>query len=470
MIAMQRVVIVGAGISGLALAYRLQQAAPQIETTVLEERARPGGNIWTEELQGFRVEFGPNGFLDTKPSTLQLCRDLGLADRLVPSSDAARRNRYVFVGGKLHALPSSPVGLAASGVLSWRGKWGLLAETLRRPRRLDHDESIHSFIARRGGREVADTLGKAFVTGIFAGDPKLLSVRACLPRLVALEQEHGSVIRGFLARARQRRKQAADAGGPAPRPSAMWSFREGLRLLVETLAEQLQRPPLLGVPIRRLSRGEQGWQVCAEGKESWSADALVLTCPAYRQAALLAEVDCELADLVHGIAYNRVAVVALGYRVADLPKPLNGFGFLTPQSDQLDLLGAQWCSSIYPDRAPEGMVLLRAMCGGWNRPEVPGWDDERLLAAVRAGLRQTMRITAPPVFHHIVRWDRAIPQYLLGHLERVARIEKLSAGHQGLFLAGNAYRGVAMNDCTEQAEILAGRITDCLEKIAGTRG
>jgi oxygen-dependent protoporphyrinogen oxidase len=223
--------------------------------------------------------------------------------------------------------------------------------------------------------------------------------------------------------------------------------------------------------VRRVSRaaGEaaRGWVVEAGGKDRWEADAVVLTCPAYRQAGLLADMDPELADLVASIAYNRIAVVAVGYRRADVPGGLDGFGFIAPQRLRRDVLGVQWCSSIFPDRAPPGAVLLRAMCGGWHRAEVAGWDEPRLLEAVRAELRRAMHITAEPVFHRVIRWDRAIPQYHLGHLERVARIEDRAARHGGLFLGGNAYHGVALNDCAEQGEVLAGRLRHYLTDPAG---
>ena len=238
----------------------------------------------------------------------------------------------------------------------------------------------------------------------------------------------------------------------------MWSFAQGLRLLIESLSERLARPPLLGVGVRRLERtATSRWMVHGEGQERWEADAVVLACPAYQQAAILQDLDPALADDIGAIAYNRVAVVALGYRRADVPFDLNGFGYIAPQRTRRDVLGVQWCSSIFPHRAPEGMVLLRAMCGGWHRPETVGWEDTRLLNAVRADLKLALGIEAAPRFHRIVRWDRAIPQYHLGHLERVARIQQRVRQHPGLFVGGNAYHGVAMNDCTESAAALAGR-------------
>jgi oxygen-dependent protoporphyrinogen oxidase len=459
---MPGVIIVGAGISGLALAYRLQQAAPAAAITVLEQRDRPGGTLWTERRDGFQVEIGPNGFLDTKPSTLALCRDLGLGDRLLAASEASGRNRYLFLDGRLRRLPNGLVSFLTTPLLSWRAKLALLTERFRKPRRDGGDESLDAFVRRRAGAEVAEVLADAFVTGIYAGDPTLLSVRAAFPRLAAFEEQHGSVLKGMMAAARQRRAEAAARGELPRRGGGLWSFREGLRLLAETLAARLRRPPRFGVTVQRIERLPERWRVSSEGGGSWTADALVLTAPAAVQSAMLADLDPELAERIAGIPYSGVAVVALGYRREDVPHPLDGFGYIAPQRTRRDLLGVQWCSSIFPGRAPPGMVLLRALAGGWHRPEIVGWDGDRLRVAVQAELRLALGITAPPAFVHVTRWPRAIPQYHLGHLERVAWIEERAARYPGLFLGGNAYHGVALNDCTEQAEVLAGRIAPYL--------
>jgi oxygen-dependent protoporphyrinogen oxidase len=464
---MTSVVIVGAGISGLALAYRLHQFVPDAEITLLERQDRVGGTMWTERREGFLVEIGANGFLDNKPSTWSLCRDLELGDRLVAASEVAGRNRYLFLNDKLRLLPRSFGTFLRSDLLSWRGKLDVLLERFRPRRRDSADESIDAFVRRRAGREAAEVLADALVTGIHAGDPALLSMRAAFPRLAALEEQYGSVLRGMSETARRGREEAAARGEPSKPTGQMWSFREGLRLLVERLCERLPRPPFLGVCVRKLAPGAPGpsrWTVHGEDQHLWPADAVVLTCPAYQQAAILSDLDPQLAERVNGIAYNRVAVVALGFREADEPIALDGFGFITPQRTRRDLLGVQWCSSIFPERAPPGLVLLRAMCGGWNRPDIVGWNDGRLLEAVRAELRLAMGITEAPIFHHIIRWDRAIPQYHLGHLERVAWIEERCTRYPGLFLGGNAYHGIAVNDCTFQAEVLAHRVSQYLNE------
>jgi oxygen-dependent protoporphyrinogen oxidase len=343
-----------------------------------------------------------------------------------------------------------------------------------RSRRHPNDESIDAFARRRAGREVAQTFADGLVTGIFAGDPALLSLPACFPRVAALEQQYGSVLRGFVASARQRRREAEARGESHERGSRLWSFRGGLRDLVEALAASLARTPQYGVPVRRLRREgnpvRPTWSVHADGKDAWRADAVVLACPAHQQAAMLGELDPELAAEIGAIPFNRVAVIALGFRRQDVPGTLDGFGFIAPQRLRRDLLGVQWCSSIYPDRAPEGCVLLRAMAGGWHRGDVVAWDDARLLAAARAELKLAQGITAEPIYHRIQRWQPGIPQYHLGHLGRLSRIDRVLERHPGLFVGGNSYRGVAMNDCTEQASIVAEHVAAFLQQCPEARG
>lgn len=464
-----KVVVVGAGISGLAVAYRLQERLPAADITVLDQASRPGGTAWTLREDGFQLEIGPNGFLDTKPTTVNLCRDLGLGQELLEASETAGKHRFLWLGGRLRELPGGIGAFLHTDLLSWRGKMNLLLERWRRPAR-SGDESIDAFARRRAGAEAADVFADALVTGVYAGDPCLLSLPACFPRLANFERQYGSVLKGFAQAARLRRKEAEAKGERDQRPGQMWSLRTGMRRMMEMLAESLKKPPIFGVAVRGVARasdaGRTGWIVVGEGMGRWPADAVVLTCPAHQQAGMVADVAGGLADEIAAIPYNRVAVAGLGYRRADIPLALAGFGFIAPQNTRRALLGVQWCSSIFPGRAPEGAVLLRAMCGGWHRADVVGWNDDRLLAAVRADLRDSMKISAPPIYQRIIRWDRAIPQYHVGHLDRLRRVDENLRGLPGLFLGGNAYRGVALNDCTEQGEILAERVAEYLSSEA----
>lgn len=462
---MRSVVIVGGGISGLALAYRLREGNSSLQITLLEKNSYIGGNIQTIVREGFRVECGPNGFLDAKPSTVQLCHDLGLKDQLLAASEGSRKNRYVLKNGKIQALPGSLWSFIRSPLLSWKSKFLLMTEKYRKNKSSGDDESIRDFATRRAGREVADLFADALVTGIHAGDPSLLSVRAAFPRLVQFEKDYGSVMRGITAAGRAKRK-AAKAKGETPQPQRMWSFRGGLQTIIDSLQEKLSPSIVCGVSVKRILPEGQGWRIEAEGKESWSCDAVVLTSPAYEQANALADLDNELATRISEIAYTPVAVVALGFPKSSVgSQNLDGFGYIAPQSTRRDLLGVQWCSSIFPDRAPEGQVLWRALCGGWNRPDILSWNDEQLTRAVVQELRAAMSVTGEPSFVHIVRWPKAIPQYHLGHLGRVQQIETRRELHKGLFLGGNSFKGVAINDCTENAGVQALEILKFLNEV-----
>jgi oxygen-dependent protoporphyrinogen oxidase len=466
---MPRIVVVGAGISGLALAYRIEQALPTADVIVLEERARTGGTINTICRDGFVVEAGPNGFPDNNTATLDLARSLGLEGRLVSASESAGKNRYLLLDGRLRLLPNSFGSFLTSDILSLAAKGQLLLERFRPRRRKARDESIDAFARRRVGKEIADSFVDAFVTGILAGDPRLISVQAAFPRLAGWERDFGSITAGMKHAARECRRKAVEqnslrSSGEPRRTGTMWSFQGGLNNLVEALTTHLRQPPITGIAVRRVLPEGGTWRVEADGRDCWAADAVVLTCPAYRQATLLADLDRELAEQLDGIAYNRVAVVALGYRREQVVHDLDGFGYLSGQRTGRDVLGVQWCSSIFPGRAPEGMVLLRAMCGGWNRREIVDWPEDRLVRAVRDELAQTVGVRTPPVFHHVVRWDRAIPQYFLGHLERIEWIEKRVAALPGLFVGGNAHRGVAINDCVEQAGKVGQRVIEWVQR------
>lgn len=463
MVLMPRIAIVGGGLTGLATAFWLQRRAAHLDVVVLEARERAGGNVGTDEVHGYRVERGPNGFLDRTPALPRLVQALGLSDQLVPASRGSRRFRFLCVHGRLYRLPHGPLGLLATPLLSWRGKRDLLAELWRRPRRpsaAEADESVYDFVARRAGREAADLFADALVTGIQGGDPRRLSMAACFPRIVALEQQYGSIIRGLIRHARERKRQARRAGQPPPSPPQLWSFREGLQRLIDALVQALGGSLRLGVAVTALQLATGNgpaprWLLHSTGSPPIEADAVVLACPAYAQAELLAPLDPSLAAEVAAIPYNRIAVVALGYRQVDCPEVPEGFGYIAPQSQRRDVLGVQWCSAIFPERAPAGMVLWRALCGGVHRGDILEWDDQTLLRAVQQELAQVLRVQAPPAFVRIIRYPRAIPQYEIGHLARLQRIDAAGQRWPHLFLSGNAYRGIALNDCAEEAERLA---------------
>jgi protoporphyrinogen/coproporphyrinogen III oxidase len=450
----RRVAVVGAGIAGLAVAHAVRRRDPDAEVTVLEAASRPGGNIRSERVDGYLCEWGPNGFLDSVPETLAFARELGLADRVHRSDDRARR-RFIFRDARLHALPGGPVGFLGSGLLSWRGKLRIAGEPFAAPRPAG-DETIHAFAARRIGREAAEVLVGSMVSGVFAGDARALSLRACFPKMWQMETEHGGLFRALFAKVRERRVRRGDAVG-APL-GTLTSFRDGTEELVRAAATALGPSLRLGAKAAALRRAGRCWRVEAEGDGGLEADALVLAGPPAESARLVGDVDDPLAAELAAIPSAGLAVVALGFDERRLPGPLDGFGFLVPRGEGPRILGVLWDSSVYPGRAPSGHALVRVMIGGALDPEAVRLDDAELLAVVRRDLVATMGLSADPDFVRVFRHPLGIPQYVVGHLERLARIEDRLAHLPGLHLAGNGYRGVAINACVAEAGPLAERV------------
>lgn len=456
---MRRIVVVGAGISGLSAAYHLTRRRPDVEVMVLESSSRLGGCIRSESIDGYLVEHGPNGFLDNNPSTIELAREIGLGERLTAASEGSRKHRFLFINNRVEELPGGLRAFATSPLLPLTGKLRLLAEPIIRPGR-GGPESVADFARRRLGRAAADVFIDALVTGIHGGDPEYLDVRAAFPRMSGFEREAGSVVRGMI-RAGRAKKKAARARGERPLPQRMWSLPGGLGELIDTLAGRLPVTPRSGCPVNRIGREAGQWVVDVPG-DRITAEAIVLACPPSVQAELLRPLDSSLADELASIASNRIAVVALGYREVDVPRRYDGFGFIAPQNTGQDVLGVQWCSAIFLGRAPAGMVLYRALCGGWRRRDIVDWPDDRLVDAVGAVLRQAQGIEARPAFARVIRWSPAIPQYAVGHPERVARIDAAARRLPGLHLIGNGLRGIAINDCTTAGREVAGRLADSL--------
>ena len=445
---MKRIVVVGAGMSGLCTAVRLLNDQA-IDLLVTEAKPRAGGTIETKRKDGFVIEAGPNGFLSSRTQTVDLVDELNITSHLLPADDSAKK-RFIVRDGALVELPASPLQFLATGALSRRGRARMIIEGLIRKRAATEDETVFEFATRRVGHEAASYLIDAMVSGIFAGDSRKLSLKSAFPRLYSLERAHGSLTRALIKVGLERRKSSGDRVGPSGFGGTLLSFNDGMSLLTDRLADQLGDRLHTNHRLVGLAQDGPRWVLEYEtGKGQWQteADAVVLAIPAYETGPLLKPLDDELAEQVSTIPYAPVVVLGLGFSTGSITHPLDGFGFLNPSCERRSTLGAVWTSSVFPSRAPDGSVLIRAMAAGAHQPEQIDLSDDELLETVCNDLDDLIGLRELPHFSHITRWPRGIPQYPVGHDRRLKGIETRIRTLPGLFLTGNAYRGISLNDC-----------------------
>ncbi|MGE5894408.1 MAG: protoporphyrinogen oxidase [bacterium] len=449
---MERVAIIGAGVSGLTLAYELLERDSTLNVVVLEARERAGGNVWTERVNGYLCEVGANGFLDNKPGTLKLSAELNLQP--IRSNDNARK-RFIYTGGELKKLPDSTGAFFLSNYLSLGARLRMIGEYFV-PKADYEDESLESFAVRRVGREFFEKLLDPMASGIYAGDPAQMSIRSCFGKVYDLEQKYGGLIKGFMALAKEKKKSGQKAeAGPG---GVLHSYQDGMRSLIEALRNRIGDRIKTGKSVSGIEKKGDGYAVHCKDGSSVDSDCVVLATPAYDSAAMLRDMDASISDVLKQIPYPPIAVVALGFKKEKITRDTNFFGFLVTGTEKRKILGCLFDSSLFPNRAPEGHILLRCMIGGARAPELALMNDEKLLDTVRAELADIADIKADPDFVWHYRYEKAIPQYLVGHHEKLKTLDERVLKHKGLYLAGNAYKGVAVNDCIASGKELAGRI------------
>jgi protoporphyrinogen/coproporphyrinogen III oxidase len=437
--------VVGAGISGLTCAYYLHKSG--IDAHIVEASPRPGGMIRSERRDGYLLELGPQSFSST-PQLDELCHDLGLANELVTAPHHAPR--FLLLGGELKLAPLSPPAFFASSLFSRRTKVSILRDLFGHTKPPDSDESVAAFIRRKFSAELLDKLVGPFVSGIYAGDPEKLSLRASFPQLHEAEQTTGSIIRGMLRVAKSKPK-------PRRKPT-LQSFREGNETLVRALAANLGPALRTGVSATGIRRGNTGsatnyeLTLAANGSiEQISTDNLILATPTQTAANLLHVIHSESASALESLEYASIAVVSLGYPNSAVSHSLDGFGFLIPRSEGLRTLGTVWNSSLFPNRAPDGHALLTSFIGGTTDPEAAKLPPDDLVSVVHKEIAPILQVRQPPVFTHVQLYARALPQYNVGHSDRIASLQKLRTDLPGLWLTGNYLRGPAIGACIEQA-------------------
>lgn len=485
---MKRVVIIGGGITGLAAAHRiLERAAASgrpVDLTLLEASDRLGGIVQTREREGFLLELGPDAFISEKPEALELAKRLGLQSRLIETNQPHRRS-FIVRQGRLLPVPEGFHLLAParfwpfvkSDIFSWTGKARMALEMFlprlsRNGRTNDNanddsfqdemtDESLADFVRRRLGAEALERVAQPLVGGIYTADPERLSLRATMPRFLEMEREHGSLIRAL--RKQHRRHEASGA-----RYGLFLSFDRGMQVLTDALADRISRASIRrnttveSLVLEQKTETEAAneaavttWTIRTNKNETLAADAVCLALPAYVSARLLSNVDAQLAAELDEISYASSATINLAYERDDIPHPLDGFGFVVPFSEKRTLMACTFSSVKFAGRAPQGRVLLRGFVGGALQPETFALEDAELVSRVRVDLRELLGIERPPLFTEVTKWKRSMPQYHVGHLERVKRIEERLASLPGLALAGNAYSGLGLPDCIRSGEAAA---------------
>jgi len=479
---MKRVAIIGAGIAGLAAAHRLLERSVEanepLQVLIFESGPHPGGIIKTEERDGFLLERGPDSFITEKPEAIELAQRLGLESQLLQTNENHRRS-FIVRGSRLIPIPAgfhliAPSRLRPfinSEIMSWAGKLRMALDLVlpRRDTNGAADESLADFIRRRLGTEALERVAQPMVGGIYTANPEKLSLQATMPRFIEMERKHRSIISALRKGGSSPTtvNETAQSETSGARYSLFASFDRGMQVLVDRLTEKLAPA---GMALRTrvtavdLDRTSMQWRVRSEHGPDITVDGVCLAVPAPAAASLLAETDVLLSAGLNHIPYESTATINLAYRRADIPHPLDGFGFVVPFIEKRSLIACTFSSVKFAGRAPQDGALLRAFVGGALQPELVELDEAEMLARVCGDLRELLGIESPPLFSEISRWRQSMPQYEIGHTARVNKIAERVAALAGLALAGNAYSGVGISDCIRSGETAADSLFHGLKK------
>jgi len=465
--------VIGGGISGLSTAFALcEQAAAAgipIHCTVVDAASDWGGKIVTHRVGDLVTEAGPDSFLSQKPAGLELCDKLGLTDQLINTNETGKR-ASVYSRGRLHELPEGLVVITPnllgpflrSGLLSWAGLARMGLDLAVPAKRSPEDESLAAFFRRRVGRQAFERMLEPLMAGIYAGDAEQMSLQATFPRFMELEQQYGSVIRGMM-----KARGAGSSAGQSGRKRTMFvSLKNGLSDLVVSLVGRLTDQGVTlrascavdALRVRSHQPGRWKYDVILRDGSALSVDSLVLATPAYVSAELVRPLTPIAGGLLEMIPYSSTATIALAYPRTAVSGTAEGFGFVIPRAEGRDLIAATWTSLKWPHRAPPDQLLARCYVGGVGREAILTLDDQALVARVRAELASMCGVTAEPGYVEVNRWMRAMPQYTMGHLDRLAQIEAALSRYGGLILTGAGYRGVGIPDCIRDGAVAAERV------------
>ena len=444
------VIIVGGGISGLSLLHYLRTTKPHLSVRLFEAASRLGGTIGTDKIDGFSFDWGPNGFLDREPLTLQLCAELGLSDQIERANETVN-NRFILKGGRLRSVPMSPPKFLMADIISWPGKLRIAMEPFAKPRANGLDESVYDFAYRRIGREAADYLVQPMVSGVYGGVAQKMSLKSCFPIMREMEDEYGSLLKAMISKARAAKAKGKKGGGPSGPGGWLTSFRGGLNRIIERFNELYSAHVVLGKQGIEISKDSGEYVVRFADGTTERARSIVVAAPSYEAANMLTGISARLSDALGSIRYAPISVICAGYRKEQVKESVDGFGFLVPQKEGSKILGSIWTSAIFAERAPEGMVQFRTMVGGDGYHESISLSDDELKIMAHRELGSIMRIEGEPAISKLYRWTYGIPQYHIGHSALLETIKSELQNAGNLFVVGNAYHGIGLNDCVKQS-------------------
>ena len=474
---MKRIIIIGGGVAGLGAAYKVARAASEgheLDFILIEKDPRLGGKILTEIVRDpsdestFIVDGGPDCFLTEKPACHRIAKLLGIFDDELPTDDSRRRT-WILSRGKLHQMPDGVmmfaptkfVPFATTGLFSWPGKIRMGMDLLIPRKKVSpgefNDETLERFVVRRMGRECLDRLAEPLVGGVHASDPKQMSLAATFPRLLEMEQNYGSLLKAFLAvrrKVEEMRRKYPVKPGEKPR-TFFTSFVNGMQQFTDRMADAAGRERIrTGVAVASLRQADGAWSAILSDGSAIDGDAVIIATESWTAEPLVRPHDAAIAEALARIPTSTSATISIAFNEGEVGFDLNAFGVLCPMVERRALMAATYSSTKWPGRAPSGKVLLRGFVGGPHNQEIVSRSDEELVETVLAEFRQILGLNpfAKPLFSRVYRWYRGMPQYTVGHLDRVTLIENRSAQIPGLALAGGSYRGVGIPNCIESGE------------------
>ncbi|HEX9021856.1 MAG TPA: protoporphyrinogen oxidase [Nitrospirota bacterium] len=471
---MPKIIIIGGGIAGLAAAVHLKAGArahdKTVEILLLEKNTRLGGKILTEKHDRFLIEGGPDSFLPEKVWTVNLARHLGLEAELLPSNDEFK-GTFIYSGGRLHSLPEGVMlmvptsfwPMAKSRLISWRGKIRMGMEVFIPRRKSREDESLEAFVSRRLGRECLEKIAEPLVAGIHTSNPNNMSVLATFPRFVQMEQKSGSLIRGMMAAMKHRTHASHNSpppkGGSAKMTFSM-SFQDGMQTLPRACADYLGQDSIrLGAAVRAVEPKGKGYAVVLDSGEVLEADHVMIASAAYQAAEMVQSFDQSLSAQLNRIEWSSSATVSVAFRKKDVKVPLEGFGFIVPRAEGRRVNAATYSSIKWLSRAPEELLLIRVFVGGGHHEElVLELDDDSMVRMVLEELDTILGLKAHAQFSKVYRWHKGMPKYTVGHLDRIALLDRTLSLHPGLHLIGCSYKGIGIGDCVHEAQVAAEKI------------